>query len=156
MKPGEAAIALAVIALGTYLAIATYLLPDVGGYAQVGPRVFPSIVAAGLLICGGLLMYEALHGGFSARVEEDVDPFDGRSFAWTSVGVLGQLLAVGVIGFILASTWLFAAVARAFGSRRTLRDVLVGLVLATALYLLFTEVLSLSLGPAFGRLRGSD
>jgi putative tricarboxylic transport membrane protein len=52
-------------------------------------------------------------------------------------------------GFIAATTVLFAATSWAFGRRAVVTDVLLGAVLATCIYLVFTKLLTLGLpqGP---------
>ena len=52
---------------------------------------------------------------------------------------------IGVAGFTIASTLLFVAVARGFGSRRVAHDAIVGLVLTAAVFLFFTRVLGLAM-----------
>ena len=150
----EVAIAAGVTGLGFAFAIGTYLLPEAGGYAQIGPHVFPAIITAGLLLCGLALLAQALAGGFRNREREDTDPFDARAFGWLTAGLIAHLALIGTIGFVAASSLLFVAVARGFGSRRLLRDAIIALVLATLLYVLFTQVLGLALGPTFASLFG--
>ncbi len=135
-----------VLGLGVALAVATHFLPPAAGYATVGPSAFPAIVAAGLVVCGALLLLEALR---AASVASHA-PLAMRGLGWVAGGLAAQIVLVGVVGFVIASSVLFVAVARGFGSRRLARDTLVGLVLATLLYLLFTEVLGLALGPRWG------
>jgi putative tricarboxylic transport membrane protein len=53
------------------------------------------------------------------------------------------------IGFILASAAMFALTARAFGSRRALRDTLFGLALSAAVYVGFTRGLGVVLPGGF-------
>jgi putative tricarboxylic transport membrane protein len=62
---------------------------------------------------------------------------------------------IGWAGFVVAGTALFACVARGFGSRRIVRDVAIGLVLALAIYLFFVQLLNVNLpagwlGPLLG------
>jgi putative tricarboxylic transport membrane protein len=59
---------------------------------------------------------------------------------------------VSHIGFVVAATVLFVFVARGFGSDRWIRDVIVGGLLALAVYLFFTRALSVNLpaGKLFG------
>jgi putative tricarboxylic transport membrane protein len=56
------------------------------------------------------------------------------------------------VGFTASATALFVFVARGFGSERWLRDTVIGLVLAGAVYLFFTRALSVNLpaGKLFG------
>ena len=147
MSSGERLVAGGVLALGMAFSIGTYFIPEAAGYAQVGPRVFPGIVAAGLLACGLLLVVQAWRGGFRARELEDTDPFDWRAFAWIGAGLLAHLALIGVLGFIAASILLFMMVARALGSQKRRRDLVIAIILSVALYVLFTRVLGLALGP---------
>ena len=156
MKPGELLVGASITALGLFFAIATYLLPEASGYAEVGPKVFPVIVSAGLLVCGTLLLIEAARGGFSNVVEAPAQALSWRGFGWISVGVIAQMVTIGSIGFIPASTILFVSIARGFGSARVIRDGVIALILTTLLYLLFTQVMGLSLGPTPSSLLGRE
>ncbi|MCA3600465.1 MAG: tripartite tricarboxylate transporter TctB family protein, partial [Methylobacterium sp.] len=49
-------------------------------------------------------------------------------------------------GFILSSTLLFACVARGFGSRKLLRDALIGFGLALISYVGFDRILGYKIG----------
>jgi len=140
----DAAIAVGLIALAIFVAVETYRLPDAPGYAQVGPRLFPGLIAAGLLICGLLLSREALSGGFH-KVATTRSPVDWAGFLWVSGGVIIHMATIGWVGFIVASTVLFACVARAFGSRRPARDVVLGVALGTVTFVVFTQGLGLPL-----------
>jgi putative tricarboxylic transport membrane protein len=55
------------------------------------------------------------------------------------------LLLIERAGFIIASAVLFVWAAIAMGSRKIARDIVIGILLATALYLVFNRGLGLSL-----------
>lgn len=150
MNVGEALLGVAVAALGVALAGGTYALPEAPGYSQVGPKLFPALVAAGLILTGVVLVREAWAGGYRNLPDEARDPLDGVAFAWTLGGVLAHAALIGIIGFIAASTLLFVACARGFASRRLVRDALAGLALSACLYGVFTFGLGLGLGPVIG------
>jgi putative tricarboxylic transport membrane protein len=141
----DAAIAIGLLAAGIFFAFQTYALPEAPGYAQVGPRLFPGLIATGLIACGAALAYEALTGGFRKLPASERPPIDWRAFAWVSTGVIAHMAAIGWVGFIVASTVLFTCVARAFGSTRTIRDALLGLLLAATTFFVFTQGLGLAL-----------
>lgn len=145
-------VALGVLGLGVLFGSATFLLPEAPGYSQVGPGMVPAMVSIGLLVCGGVLTLEALRGGWRGMPVPEGGAVASRPLLWMVGGLVLHALLIGTAGFIVASTLLFACVARAFGSNRYLRDGLVGMLLAGSLYWLFTQVLRLSLGPAFGAL----
>ncbi len=149
-SPGELAVASGVLAVGVLFAWATWHLPEAPGYSQVGPGVVPAIVSLGLLVCGAALLFEASRGGLRQRPAAEGGMLDGRALGLVILGLVLHAAFIGVAGFIAASTILFLCVARAFGSVRWLRDGAIGVVLAGALYWLFTQVLRLSLGPALG------
>ena len=75
---------------------------------------------------------------------------DGVAIGWIALGLVALLLCIAFgAGFILATTILFAATARAFGRRALLVDAAIGLGLGVAIHLLFSKLLTLSLpaGP---------
>lgn len=113
-------------------------------YAKVGPRLFPGLVAAGLILIGALLAREALRGGPGGS---DAPPAQTQwgAFILVSAGLLLQALLIERLGFVLASTILFCFVAMAFGSRRHLRDAAIGVILSAVIFVGFTRGLDLSL-----------
>ncbi len=154
MKAGELLIGLGITGLGLFLAAQAYALPDAPGYAHVGPRLFPGLIAAGVIACGVLLAREAASGGFRKLPEGERARLDWRGFGWISAGALGHMALIGSIGFIAASTLLFFAAARGFGSVRPLRDVLVAVVLSGVVFVVFTQALGLSLPSGLPAARG--
>jgi putative tricarboxylic transport membrane protein len=58
---------------------------------------------------------------------------------------VAQLLLLETVGWVLATTLLFVAVARAFGSRRLAVDAAIGVVLASLAFAVFNYGLGLSL-----------
>ncbi len=145
MRAGELLIGIGTAGLGLFLAARTYALPDAPGYAHVGPRLFPGLIAAGVIACGALLAREAASGGFRKPPGGERARLDWRGFAWISAGTLAHMALIGSIGFIAASSLLFFAAARGFGSTRPLRDAVVAVVLSGAVFVIFTQALGLSL-----------
>ena len=139
------AISVAVIALALFVLVDLTSIPADGGYSAVGPRFAPLVVGVGLLAIGLMLLRHALAGGWRDMPPPPEEPLHAPSFGWIAGGLAVQMAIIGVIGFTLASTLLFAAVARGFGSRRLAHDAIVGFVLAAAVFLFFTRVLGLSL-----------
>ncbi|HEX7022337.1 MAG TPA: tripartite tricarboxylate transporter TctB family protein [Trueperaceae bacterium] len=146
---GDLFMSLGVLALGTYFVVGAFNIRVLPSYARIGPRFFPLLVAGGLLLCGLLLLLQALRGQAAPPEEtEDVDVAARPN--WLAVAVLAAALLADVLlierlGFVLASTLLFWGVAFGFGSRFYLRDVLAGLVLSLVAYLAFTRLLDLTL-----------
>jgi putative tricarboxylic transport membrane protein len=149
---GELLLALGVIAFGGIIVWQTTLIRLTPAYSKVGPRVIPFIVGGGLILLGAWLAFETLTGraATGSAASEDADPTLPTD--WRTVGLLALALAAYLVliqpaGFIIASTVLFAGAAFAMGSRRTVRDVAIGVILATVLYIGFSRGLGLRLPP---------
>jgi len=107
-----------------------------------------------LSLCGTWLGWQALTGGWR-NVPADEDGHaapDWMAFALISAGIVLHMVLIGWAGFILASALLFVLIARGFGSRRPVRDLVIAIVLSTVVFFLFTQALGLSLpaGPFGG------
>ena len=145
---GDLFVALGVLGLGGFFAYGALQVNVTQSYARVGPRFFPFLVAAGLLVCGALLLAQALRGrAADPEGGEDVDadaPTDWRAVALVAAGLTGTALLMERLGFPVTAGLLFWAVAFAFGSRSPFAPV-VGLALASLVYLAFTRLLDLDL-----------
>jgi len=62
-----------------------------------------------------------------------------------ALGLVSFVALLNLAGFVAAGTVLFACTASAFGSRRWLRDALVGLTLCATVYITFTHGLGVKL-----------
>ena len=142
---GGLAISVAVVALALFVFVELPSIPADGGYSAVGPRFAPMLVGIGLLVIGLLLLRQALAGGWRDMPPPPDEPLHAPSFGWIAGGLGVQMAIIALVGFTIASTLLFVAVARGFGSRRLAHDAIVGVVLAAAVFLFFTRVLGLSL-----------
>ena len=140
----EVALSAGILALGLGAAGVTATLPSEGGYAGIGPNFMPGLVSAGLVVLGAWLLYEALRGGWRSAAAHE-GRFRQSPFLWVSAGLFAHMALIGWAGFVVAGVALFVLVARGFGSRRFLRDLLVGVALAAAVYLFFTQVLNVNL-----------
>jgi putative tricarboxylic transport membrane protein len=147
---GELLVSLALTALGVSVLIGTQNIPGGAGYSQIGPRVFPYLIGGCLVILGGILVWHAVSGGWrNVPMDQEHDTPDWAAFAILSAAVILHMVSIGWAGFILASTFLFTLIARGFGSRRLLRDIVIGALLSTAAYFIFTLGLGLKLPNGF-------
>jgi putative tricarboxylic transport membrane protein len=149
---GETLLALGAVAFGILIVWQTTQIRLTPAYSKVGPRAIPYIVGAGLVILGVWLAYEALTGraATGSADSEDVDlslPTDWRCIGLLALALLAYLFLIEPAGFIIASATLFVTAAFAMGSRRLARDVVIGVLLATVLYIVFDRGLGLSLPP---------
>jgi putative tricarboxylic transport membrane protein len=142
LRLGEAVLAAFILLLGGFVAVETALLRTGPGYAAIGPKLFPWLVAAGLLLVGLALLHDARAGAVAhpAGFELDLPP----ALAVT-VGLVLQMVLMKPLGFVIATTVLFVAVAYALGSRRIVLNAAVGLVLCAVTYVAFTRGLGLVL-----------
>lgn len=146
VNPGELLVSIALAALGIVVIAGTQDISSGGGYSQVGPRAFPYMIGAGLLILGGILCWQAVSGGWrNVPMDENHEEGDWVAFSILSAAVILHMAAIAWAGFVLASTFLFALIARAFGSRRIFRDIVIGVALSTLAFFLFTRGLGLNL-----------
>lgn len=112
-------------------------------YAKVGPAAFLWLAGGLLIACGATVAYNA------PRVEETINEWQGPTI--TLAGLVAFTLLIEPIGFIAAGTLLFVITAKGLGSRRLIRDFVIGLVVCSAAYALFAIGLGLRLplGTAF-------
>ena len=143
---GANAVALGVVILGIVVGYETSQIPMSPAYAKVGPKAFPTMVAAGLVLLGLVLFLQAWTGEWKAEEEEDAGPPDWQALGWIGFGLAVNAALIGVLGFILSSTVLFSSVARGFGSRKPLRDVGIAFVFSAVCYLGFAKVLGINMG----------
>ena len=115
-------------------------LADLGGYSGVGPASMPRLVAIGLLILAGWTAVEGMRHRFPQADPQRVAPV-----IWVVAGLALQLLTLKIAGFSIATGLLFAFTARAFGKRTLALTIPLGIVLAFLIWLVFSQLLSLSL-----------
>jgi putative tricarboxylic transport membrane protein len=142
LRLGDAVLAAFVLLLGAFVAVETALLRTGPGYAAIGPKLFPWLVAGGLLLVGLALLYELRAGAVPqpAGFALDLPPP-----LVVTAGLLLHMALIRQAGFVIASAVLFVAVAHAFGSRRVALNAALGLVLGAATYVAFTRGLGLVL-----------
>ena len=147
-----------------YLAAAVLISEPEGGYAAVGPRVFPIAVGIALVAVALWTAFRAqgAAGAPSSRpAKAQAAPApdaastaaDWRAAAPSALLFLAYIALLEPLGYLLATTAFIALEARLLGSRRWGRDVLAALAVAVSVYALFSLLLGLRL-PA-GLLGGS-
>lgn len=142
---GEISFGLGIILMGMLVAFLTTNIPIGPAYSAVGPRIFPWLISGALVVIGALVIIENLMtAGPTERPE-----VDRQAIAWVAAGLAAQLILMEPAGFVIASTVLFVAVARAFGGYRLSVEVAAGLALCIAAYFGFTLGLGLNLPTGF-------
>lgn len=162
-------VSLGFLAAAVVVLAQAFAIPQGDGYQAVGPRAFPLLVGGGLAVVAVIGVVQAFRAG--TVTEASVAAAETGTVAgagteageqggethWPSVAMLvgalaGYALLLVPVGYWQATTVFFAVVARVLGSRRPVRDVLVGLVLALATYFLFDRLLGITLPPGLIRL----
>jgi putative tricarboxylic transport membrane protein len=143
----ETLIGLGVLALSLLVFEETWTAPAAPAYAQVGPTAFPYGAGVALAILGALLTVAGASGGWrDPAAEAELGQPNFRGVAWVVAGLLINAALIGWLGFILASTILFACVARGFSSDRPPRDLAIGFALSFVSYIGFAKLLAIKLG----------
>ncbi|MBZ4689419.1 MAG: family transporter, small (4 TMs) inner rane subunit [Cereibacter sp.] len=141
-RPDGAAfvIAAGLAALGALLVWEGNRLPQLGGYAGVGPADVPKLVGWCLVALAGWTVVAAFRGAFPERPRQQVPPL-----LWIIGGLAAQLVLLPAAGFSIATGILFACTARGFGKRQLWISLPVGLAFSLAVYGVFDRVLELNL-----------
>ncbi|HEX6150886.1 tripartite tricarboxylate transporter TctB family protein [Nocardioides sp.] len=114
---------------------------EVGFGDPIGPRLFPYVIGAGMIVLSVLLAFATARGDVAeGEAGEDVDltsPAD-----WVTVGKLVgilvlNLLLVNLVGWAITGALLFAGAAWTLGSKSFLGDLIVGAVLSVASWYFF-------------------
>lgn len=154
-------IVLAAVILYLVYGIVTMEVPSNAAFP--GPRFFPGVVAAVMTVLVLVQTVTAVRDwrrGTLVELGEDDDQrrqsglvveagtrsrLDVRALAWIVGGFLGFALVLEMLGWVIAAGLLFWCIARAFGSRRVLMDLVVGLTVSSLAYIAFDMLLGLSL-----------
>jgi putative tricarboxylic transport membrane protein len=127
-----------------------------------GPRFLPGIIATGMFVLSVIQVISVLRNHRPSAPDrrepvgrDEVEQIAGTvtlrrtiawgPFAWAVGGFLAFALLLQVLGWVLAATGLFWCVARAFGSRRVVMDLVVAATVSSIAYIAFDMLLGLSL-----------
>jgi hypothetical protein len=120
LRLGEMVLAGGALALGLFIAVETAMLEVAPSQAAVGPRLFPSLVAAGLLLVGVALLREAFFGHIAHEGGFELDwPVVGPR-----AGITGKLVPRPMPSPLPVVTGLRAGTASAPASAETERAAL--------------------------------
>ena len=142
LRIGEAVLGGVVLGLGLFIAIETSLLEVAPSNAAIGPRLFPSLIAFGLLAVGVGVLWQAFFGHIA---HERGFELDWRAVALVSAGLLLQMFLVESLGWIIATALLFITTSLAFAERRFVITMLIGLALSGLTFGIFNYGLGLTL-----------
>lgn len=138
------------VAVGAFIIYDALTLP--GGFAKVdpvGPKLFPLVIGAGLLLMAAILAVAIPRGSRGeADAGEDIDP--DLPSDWRTVGMLvaifvATILLVNPLGWTITSSLMFASAATVLGSKHYVRNLVIGVVLGVASFYAFYSGLGIPL-----------
>ena len=140
---------IAVVILGCICLYSATTLPATAQYAAIGPGMFVTIAGGGLLLLGILLLIQIARGErFEAQDAENAAgnlPMDKRAFFTALAATIVPALTMEPLGLPITAMLSFMLVARAFGSTKTVMDLITGAILGSVCWFLFSR-LGLQLG----------
>ena len=110
--------------------------------SMIPSGAYPRLVLGGLLLFGVAAVRSVRRSRGSSS---DTPSAGARPLLLVAVGVVLHVLLAERAGFIIAATVLFWCTARAFDDRHPMRDGIAALAISVASYVLFAQVLQLSL-----------
>lgn len=140
--------AVVIIGLGLLALVGATQVGPGAGYVAVSPSVMPVVVGVGLVALGTLLLLRATIRpdlDLARHVAAEAAETDWRTTAVVLVALVAYALTLGLLGYVLATTWFIPIVARILGSRRPGRDVVIGVLLGVVVYVGFTQFLGVRL-----------
>lgn len=149
-RDGEFLVGLGVVALGLFFLIGSFQIHVQPTYATIGPRFFPIVVGVTLTGCGVITVLQRVRALAVEAPRQEAEPegetrLRWRGFLTVAAALLLYILLLGQAGFTVASTVLFATAASGLGQRALLRNLMLGLILSVAVYLVFARGLGLYL-----------
>ena len=146
----ELGVSLFLFVLGVVVLVgSTQIGADVAQREPVGPKAVPVVVGVGLLVIALFHALDVARGGRGqAELGDDVEtgaPADWRTVGLLLVGFVGNILLLEVLGWPLSGALMFFVIARALGSRSTVRDIAIALAVSAVSFLVFAYGLGLPL-----------
>ena len=151
----QALVGAGVLLLAAGLAWGASGIPSTAGYQGVGSNFLPWVVTVVLAVCGALLLWQALNGGYrEMEAPSGAERGDWPAIAWVAAGVVANAALITTLGFVISCTLCFVLAVRGLrlseghaggGLMRTLQDVATGALIAAPAFWLFTKLLSINL-----------
>ena len=140
-------LAAVLLLIGVGLLWAALVAAD-GDFGLQGPRLAPVVVTAAWVIIAGCylaMQFRPQPVPVDAEDEEVAEPPGWLAPAGVAAALVGFAVALEYAGFVVSAALFIVAVSRVLGSRSLIRDVIVAVVLSTAVYLAFTRLLDIFL-----------
>jgi putative tricarboxylic transport membrane protein len=115
-------------------------------YSAVGPRFFPILIGAGMLLAGIWLGWQAWRKQQTTSAHfESLEEIEWRTWGACALVLLGYIVAFETIGYLITTSVFLFLQARVFGSRAWVRDLIVSLALTALIYFFFNGLLKVGL-----------
>jgi putative tricarboxylic transport membrane protein len=146
---GELGMAALLALLGVVVLIGAGGITQPGSSNTIGPRFFPYLVGAVLVVVAVALAIAVWRGDL-AQPEggEDIDPtkrMDWRAVAIVVVAFAAHALLINVVGWPLAVTLMFAGVAKVLGTKSWIAPLVAGGATSVIVWIIFVKALNVAL-----------
>lgn len=118
---------------------------------RVSPRVFPQLVGTGMLLVGVWYVIDVVRSPRALSAGEDSEDVDiNADVSWLTLSLLAVALTAFALlvkpaGFAIAAATMFAISSTAMGSKNIVLNILIGLGLGVAVFLVFDTWLGVRL-----------
>jgi putative tricarboxylic transport membrane protein len=137
--------AIAVIAFSLLYLLGAGAIPQAGSAATVGPRAFPLGIGGLMLLSGLWLAADTLRKRRTGIELVALEAMDWRTWALVAGLLVAYAIVTPLTSFLLTTPLLMFGAAWAFGSRHFLRDAIVSVLMALAIYIVFNYGLNIRL-----------
>lgn len=144
---GEQWIALGVILISLIMAWQITGISQSTGYAGVGPRFFPSVIAIGLLLTGVILFIQSRPSKHPETdnqtqapdhlLDYEIPQPNWHMFGIASAALILHMSLISTLGFTLAGTILCFGICLALETEHKLRDLILSFLLVLGLFHIF-------------------
>jgi putative tricarboxylic transport membrane protein len=115
-------------------------------FDPVGPRLFPLLIAGGMVLSGSVILFSALSARSAAEPADDIaSNYDWRPIVLISLGLLIQIAFIETLGWIPVAMIAFVLGCWAFGNKRFGLNLAIGFVLSSVALVAFNFGLDLKL-----------
>ena len=132
------------VIIGAAVALMTFQLPDSNMAGDVGPKVFPFISAAIMLLCGAILVVR--------KPTKDAKPFlvgeQKKRFLAIIAVIIGYIVLMWAVGFVIPTLLMLVVLCLMFGKDEKVpvwQAIVYAVIITGIIYVMFSIVLHLRL-----------
>jgi len=138
-----------VVLMGVVCLYSANELANTARYSAIGPGLFVTVAGIGLILLGVLLLIQIARGEkFESQDTENAEgntPMDKRAFFIALAAAFVPVFMINHLGLPITAMVAFTLVTLAFGSKQIVLNLIIGFILGTASWYLFS-LLGLQLG----------